>query len=133
MPLWLVYLHLSIRPQLFKSNWDPPFIYCPAVCTSAQYLANSNLAASQVALVVKNPLANVETQEMRVRSLGQEDPLEGDMATYSNIFAWRTAWTEEPGGLQSIGLQESDMTEATSCKHSNLIKNEHVWCCHGVK
>ena len=86
-----------------------------------------------MALVVKNPLANVETQEMWVRSLGQEDPLEGDMATYSNIFAWRTPWTEKPGGLQSMGLQESDMTEATSCTHSNLIKNEHVWCCHGVK
>ena len=86
-----------------------------------------------MALVVKNLLANVETQEMRVRSLSQEDPLKGDTATYSNIFAWRTAWTEEPGGLQSIRLQESDMTEATSCTHSNLIKNEHVWCCHGVK
>ena len=83
--------------------------------------------------MVKNPLATVETQEMRVRSLGQKDPLEGDMATYSNIFAWRTPWTEKPGGLQSMGLQESDMTEATSCTHSNLIKNEHVWWCHGVK
>ena len=63
-----------------------------------------------MALVVKKPLANVETQEMWVRSLGQEDPLEGNMATYSNIFAWRNPWTEDPGGLQSLGLQESDMT-----------------------
>ena len=42
---------------------------------------------------------------MRVRSLGWEDPLEEGMATYSNILAWRIPWTEEPGGLQSIGLQ----------------------------
>ena len=42
---------------------------------------------------------------MWVRSLGQEDPLEEGMATYSDILAWRTPWTEEPGGLQSIGLQ----------------------------
>ena len=50
-------------------------------------------------------------QETWVRSLGQEDPLEKEMATHSNILAWRTPWTEEPGGLQSMGLQESDMTE----------------------
>ena len=42
---------------------------------------------------------------MQVRSLGQEDPLEKGMATQSSILAWRTSWTDEPGGLQSIGLQ----------------------------
>ena len=46
-----------------------------------------------------------ETQEMPVRSLGQEDPLEREMATLSSILAWRISWTEEPGGLQSVGLQ----------------------------
>ena len=46
-----------------------------------------------------------ETQEMGVRSLGPEDPLEEEMATHSNILAWRIPWTEEPGGLQSIGSQ----------------------------
>ena len=44
-------------------------------------------------------------QETRVRSLGQEDPLEKEMATHSSILAWRTPWTEEPGGLQSMGSQ----------------------------
>ena len=44
-------------------------------------------------------------QETRVQSLGQEDPLEKGMATDSSILAWRTPWTEEPGGLQPIGLQ----------------------------
>ena len=42
---------------------------------------------------------------MWVQSLGWEDPLEDDMGTHSNILAWRIPWTEEPGGLQSIGLQ----------------------------
>ena len=44
-------------------------------------------------------------QEMEVRSLGQEDPLEKEMATPSNILAWRIPWTEEPGRLPSMGLQ----------------------------
>ena len=47
----------------------------------------------------------LETQETWVRSLGQEDPLEKDMATHSSIRAWRIPWTEEPGGLQSMGSQ----------------------------
>ena len=41
---------------------------------------------------------------MQFQSLGQEDPLEEGMATHSSILAWRIPWTEEPGGLQSIGL-----------------------------
>ena len=44
-------------------------------------------------------------QETWVRSLGEEDPLEKEMATYSSILAWRIPWTEEPGGLQSMGSQ----------------------------
>ena len=44
-------------------------------------------------------------QEIRVRFLGQEDPLEKEMVTHSSILAWKISWTEEPGGLQSMGLQ----------------------------
>ena len=44
-------------------------------------------------------------QETRVQSLGQEDPLEEGMATHSSILAWKILWTEEPGGLQSMGSQ----------------------------
>ena len=44
-------------------------------------------------------------QETRVQSLGWEDPLEEGMATHSSILAWRIPWTEEPGGLQSMGSQ----------------------------
>ena len=43
-------------------------------------------------------------QEMWIRSLGWEDPLEEDMGTHSSILAWEIPWTEEPGGLQSVGL-----------------------------
>ena len=46
-----------------------------------------------------------EAQEMWVQSLGWEDPLEEGMATHSGILAWRIPWTQEPGGLQSIGLK----------------------------
>ena len=49
-------------------------------------------------------------QETWVRFLGQEDPLEKEMATHSSILVWEIPWTEEPGGLQSMGLQELDMT-----------------------
>ena len=55
-----------------------------------------------MAQMVKNLPAVQETQ---VQSLGQEDPLEKGMATHSSILAWRIPWTEEPSGLQSIGLQ----------------------------
>ena len=44
-------------------------------------------------------------QETWIRSLGQEDPLEKEMATHYSILAWEIPWTEEPGGLQSMGLQ----------------------------
>ena len=49
-------------------------------------------------------------REMRVRSLSWEDPLEKEMATRSSILAWRIPWREEPGGLKSMGSQDSDTT-----------------------
>ena len=52
--------------------------------------------------IVKNLPAVQETQD---RSLGREDPLEGGMETHSSILTWRIPWAEEPGGLQSMGLQ----------------------------
>ena len=47
-------------------------------------------------------------QETQILSLGQEDPLEKEMAAHSSILAWEIPWTEEPGRLQSMGSQESD-------------------------
>ena len=55
--------------------------------------------------MVKNPSTMQESQETQVQSLGREDPLEEGTATHSSIIAWRTPWTEEPGGLPSIGTQ----------------------------
>ena len=56
--------------------------------------------------MVKNIcLPNQKTQEMLIRSLGQKDSLEEEMATHSNILAWKIPWTEEPCGLQSTGKQ----------------------------
>jgi len=57
---------------------------------------------SIVAQTVKNLPAMQETQ---IQSLGQEDPLEKDIATHSSILAWRIPWTKEPGRLQSMGSQ----------------------------
>ena len=92
--------------------------------------------ASQVVLVVKNPPANAGDIETLVWSLGGEDPLEKGMATHSIFLAWRIPWTEEPGGLQSIGRKEVDMTKAT--EHSAVLRwAEYLqcgcyWDCHYV-
>ena len=63
-----------------------------------------------VAHMVKNLPAMWETH---VQYLGWEDPLEKGTATHSNILAWRIPWTEEPGRLQSLGLQRVDTAEVT--------------------
>jgi len=63
--------------------------------------------SSLIAQLVKNLPA---MQETWVQFLGQEDPLEKEMATHSSILAWRIPWTEEPGGLQPMGSQELDTT-----------------------
>ena len=75
--------------------------------------------------MVKKLLAMQETQETRVRSLGQEDPLEEGMAAHSSILAWRIPWTEEPGGLQSMGSQR--VTYATSTTICICIADS--FCC----
>ena len=75
------------------------------------YSAFRWLGASLVAQRLKCLPAVRETW---VRSLGQEDPLEKEMATHSSILAWRIPWTEEPGGLQSMGSQRAGHDWATS-------------------
>ena len=77
-------------------------------------------SGDRVALVVKNPL-----QEMRVWSLGREDPLEKEMATHSRILAWKIPWTGEAGGLQSMGWQLKWLNT-----HTEITGNEiHSWTC----
>ena len=63
--------------------------------------------------MVKNLPANAGDTEMQVRSLGWEGPLKEEMATQSNILAWRIPWTEEPGSLQSMGSQRVRHKQAT--------------------
>ena len=63
--------------------------------------------------VVKNLLPVQKPQEVRVQSLGQEDPLEEETATHSSILARIIPWTEEPGGLKSTGLQRAGHDRAT--------------------
>ena len=70
-------------------------------CASVSPSLTRNLWASLMAQTVKNPPVMQETQ---VQSLGQEDPLEKGMATHSSILAWKIPWTEEPSGLQYMGL-----------------------------
>ena len=79
--------------------------------------------------------------ETWVQSLGREDPLEKEMATHSSILAWRIPWTEEPGGLQSMGLQSrtrlSDFTSLhfTSLHFTSLhegLYNNNVSCLRTV-
>ena len=73
---------------------------------------------SRVALVVKNLPADAgDSKERSVGSLGQEDLLKEEMATHSRILAWKIPWTEEPGGLQSMGSQRVGQ----DCTHSHPL------------
>ena len=72
--------------------------------------------------IVKNLPAMKDTQ---VRSLGQEDLLEKEMATHSSILAWRILWTEEPGGLQSMGSQRVRHDRAIEYEDRN--KDGGLW------
>ena len=76
-------------------------------CTRAQSCLSSVVSDSVTLWTVAHqallPMATM--QETQVRSQGGEDPLEKEMATHSSVLAWRISWTEEPGGVQSMGLQ----------------------------
>ena len=62
-------------------------------------------------------------QETQVQSLGGEDPLEKEMATQSSVLAWKTPWTEEPGGLQSMGHKESDTIQWLNNNKNSTFNN----------
>ena len=62
-------------------------------------------------------------QEMWIQSLGWEDPLEKGMATHSSVHAWRIPWTEEPGGLQSMGSQSGTRLSAAQHAFNRLARN----------
>ena len=66
-------------------------------------------------------------QKTWARSLYQEDPLQKEVATHSSILAWRIPWTEEPGGLESMGWQESDTTQQLNKLNELKIHNIMSW------
>ena len=74
--------------------------------------------------MVKNMPTMQETQEMQIQPLGQKDPLEEKMATHSSILAGKIPWTEEPGGLQSIGLQRVGQDSVCPCMQRSLELKE---------
>ena len=91
--------------------WQVAELHLP-ICKEQPLLNFSHLSPRGTVLLdclqsVKNLPA---MQKALIRSLGQEDPLEKEMATHSIILAWRIPWTEETGGLRSMGSQESDTT-----------------------
>ena len=61
-------------------------------------------------------------QEKRVHSLGQEDPIEEEMADYSSTLAWKIPWTEEPGRLQSMGFQGVDMMQQEQTQNQRNLR-----------
>ena len=78
---------------------------------------------SLVAQLVKNLPA---VQETLVQSLGQDDPLEKEIATYSSVLAWRIPWTEEPGGLQSMGFQGVGHYLVTYCTSKYIHYSDSI-------
>ena len=68
-------------------------------------------------------------QETWVQFLDLEDALEKEIATHSSILAWKIPWTEEPDGLQFMGLQESDMTQQLNHHHIGYIKENILIFC----
>ena len=73
---------------------------------------------TEISLVAQTVKRLSTMQETRVRSLGWEDPLKKEMAIHSSTIAWKIPWTEEPGRLQSMGLQRVGHDWATSLTHS---------------
>ena len=79
---------------------------------------------------VKNPPVMQKLHETQVPSLDQEDPLEEGVAIHSSILAWRIPWTEEPGGLQSIGSQRVRHSRSDlACTQAHKIYMTHMYLC----
>ena len=91
-------IEIPLLLQGHRSHWIKGLIHYELILTWVLLVAQ----------MAKNLPAMQETQ---VQSLGWEDPMEKGMATHSSILAWRIPWTEQPGGLQSMGHKESDTTE----------------------
>ena len=131
--------HEQCEEGAIRNEWWPlgdwevyPYLYTLCIYWICSWVTDITIiwpvkGAFQVALVVKNPPANAG--ETWVQSLGPEDPLKEGRATHSNVLAWRIPWTEEPGGLQSMGLQRvrhnwSDL--AQQHKHNGRVMEKEM-------
>jgi len=102
LPCFILHVALEISSQGHIPLYSTIFFFLRVIHTPVPFLCYALIAQS-----VKNLTA---MQKTRVPFLGQEDPLEKEMATHSSILAWRIPWTKEPGRLQSMESQESDTT-----------------------
>ena len=117
---WGTILHLLAIPLLSQYDNSDHQIVPPGKSVLKPSRAVGTVhSAPLVAEMVKNLPAMWETQ---VRSLGWEIPLKEGMATYSSILAWRSPWTEEPGGLQSLIPQsQTGLCNYQTCRHTLLM------------
>ena len=100
--------HPLIRATLFLIIHSGTYLVLGTVLSALYVVPHfTNVQGFPGSSVVKNMPAMQEIQKIWVRSLGGEDPLEEEIATHFSILAWRTPWTEESGGLQSMGLQRA--------------------------
>ena len=103
-------LHIMTRPGWINCKRPRPPLrirslkQAPLTTQFLNFRKHYDLTGFPGGSAVKNLPAMQELQETWVRSLGQEDPLEEGITTHSSILAWRIPWTEELGGLQSMGL-----------------------------
>ena len=109
---------------LTRPAWKPPPISPIPTRNTQMGICKTHQGASFVAQLVKKLSA---VQETWVRSLGWEDPLEKEMATHSSILAWKISWTEETGGLHSMGSQRVRHDWVTNTK---LIEGFCDWADH---
>ena len=134
--------HPWLLAQRPRTRYNPPAMLCDGFRWGAVMTHQENprlqvpaTGASLVAQSVKRLPAGRET---RVPSLAWEDPLEKAVATHSSILAWKISWTEEPGGLQSMGLQRVGHSWATTylfptCRKAappDLSCNHLIWSSH---
>ena len=102
--LWAVPVHQPQASSIVHRTWTGnSFHTWYYTCFNA--ILPNNKVLNILFLVAQKLRIHMPMQEMQVRSLGQEDPFEKAMTTYSSILVWEIPWTQRPGGLQSIGLQ----------------------------
>ena len=94
-------------PKQGAGNTKQTYDFCPSqnLQSSCKYCQSRQIRGFPGGSAVRNPPAMQELQETWVQSWDQDDPLEEGMAIHSSILAWEIPWTEELGGLQSMGLQ----------------------------